>query len=727
MTIQKIARSISLFALFLIPLFALIVANPFFFPFITGKAFFFRILVEIAFAGWLILACIEPKYRPKLTPLTIVISLFAIVTLAADLLGVHPLRSIWSNFERMEGWMTIIHLWGLFIVMTTIFGKGEEGRRMWYRWFNVELIAASIVGLYGVSQLLGWADIHQGSTRIDASLGNAAYMAVYLLWNAGIALYMSTVARAKQIANAQFLSWLYPVLSVFFAFLLIQTSTRGTILGLVGGLLVGLTVYAIFGKNQSTKSRYISGGAVVLIVLLGITFWSLRSQPFIQKNAVLSRMANISLSNSETSSRLYIWGMAVTGWKERPILGWGQENFNYIFNANYNPKLYAQEQWFDRAHSVYLDWLVASGALGFLVYLSLYVFFVVGVSKSRLSFSAKSIFIGILTGYAIHNVFVFDNLASYLLFFVALAFVSSLNDENSKALFGAKALGRDSVEYIAAPVVILALLGTLYFFNVRQIQANIGLITALEMCNKNPDAALFQKVLDTGAFVAFQETREQLLSCAGTVIRNQNAPVTMKQSFFQAAGTAIGDQIASTKLKDARAYVLAGSFLDSIGQFNSAASYFETAHQLSPAKQSISLQLGLGYINNGDVEKAVPLLKGAYEAAPENIQAAITYAVSLIVSGKESEARKTFGTDPKIFETVQLAQAYAFTKQYEKAVKIYALMHEKNPDDMNLTVQYAQAQFAAGQKIAAAATLRSILKNHPEYKDQIEAAIKQAE
>src|SRR3989338_7504632 len=37
------------------------------FPFITGKNFAFRIIIEIIFASWILLALLEPKYRPKKT------------------------------------------------------------------------------------------------------------------------------------------------------------------------------------------------------------------------------------------------------------------------------------------------------------------------------------------------------------------------------------------------------------------------------------------------------------------------------------------------------------------------------------------------------------------------------------------------------------------------------------------------------------------------------------
>jgi hypothetical protein len=67
MSLKKIVFGITVLAVFLVPIFPLIVANSLFFPFITGKAIFFRFVVEIAFAGWVILAFMDPKYRPRFT------------------------------------------------------------------------------------------------------------------------------------------------------------------------------------------------------------------------------------------------------------------------------------------------------------------------------------------------------------------------------------------------------------------------------------------------------------------------------------------------------------------------------------------------------------------------------------------------------------------------------------------------------------------------------------
>ncbi|MBU6427166.1 O-antigen ligase family protein [Patescibacteria group bacterium] len=751
MTIKKTTRFVTIAALFLVPIFALIVANSLFFPFITGKAFYFRLMVEIAFAAWVILAFLDARYRPKLNALTVGVTLFTVVALIADLLGVNPIRSMWSNFERMEGWITIVHLWAFFIAAAAVFGAEGEAKKWWHRFFNFELAVAFVVGLYGLGQLLGWFAIHQGSTRIDASLGNAAYMAVYMLMNAGLAAYLFLAEKAKRAAakspGISFMGWIYIVLTVLFSFLLFETSTRGTILGFTGGLMLALFLYALFAKNGSKRSRMISGGVVALIVIAGIGIYALRNQPIVKNNEVLNRMTSISLSNTESTARLYIWQMALTGWTERPVLGWGQENFNYIFNANYNPKMWSQEQWFDRAHSVYFDWLVAGGLVGLMAYLALYVLLLRGIWKSGFTMSEKCALTGLVAGYAVHNIFVFDNLASYVLFFTLLGFVASIKSSaalrhpllqrgnssqesftnGASTIGGTKEVRPEIVEYVVAPISIVALVIVIFFFELRPYQANTALITALQSCSgPTPDATLFDKALAVNTYVANQEIREQSLSCAGSVIGSQSAPGPTKQAFFQLAVNNIQAQIAATP-KDARMYVLGGGFLLGAGQNAQALQLLVDAHALSPAKQSIDFQLAQAYLNAGQIPESVAVLRQAYEGDPSYGEARSAYATGLVLTGQESLAHQLFGDDPAVFQTEQMAGVYANLKQYQKAISIYVALIKNSPTDVNLLSRLAQIQYAAGMKTQAIATLRSIEKDHPEYKDQIEAAIKQVQ
>jgi O-antigen ligase len=712
-------------ALFLVPIFPLIVANSFFFPFITGKAFFFRILVEVAFSAWVLLACLDAKYRPRLTPVTIAVSLFTIIALVADLLGVNPLRSIWSNFERMEGWLVVLHLWMFYMATVHMFGTNEDGKKWWYRWFNMSLGVAVIVGIYGLLQYFGWAAIHQGSTRVDASLGNAAYMAVYMLFHVFLAAYLF-FARANTVKSIDFPQWVYAVLSVIFSFLLFQTATRGTILGLIGGTLLALGIYALLAHKGERKHRLGAVTAIGVIVLVGTVFYINRDTSFIKNSEVLNRLATISIQENKTQARGYIWPMAIKGWKERPVLGWGQENFNYIFNSNYNPAMWSHEQWFDRAHSVFLDWLTASGLLGFLAYVSLYIFCLVSIWKSSLSMSEKSVLTGLVAGYAIHNIFVFDNLASYTFFFAILGFAGSLHQGKVFSWIGMKPVRIDVVEYIVAPIVLVLLVSGIFMLNVRPLQANTRLLYALGMCSQGKaDVTTFDKALSVNSYLANQEIREQLMACTPSVLRGQY-PNPAKQAFFELAQREIAAQIVATPL-DTRAHTLAGLFMNGVGNFAEAEKYLTEALRLSPGKQSIMTQLAVAYANVNKADKALELMKQAYDSAPANPQVRTAYASMFVIAGKEAEGRKVFVDDTALFESETMAQIYASLKQYPKAVALYKKLVVANPTNIQLRGTLAQTQYVAGMVSQAIETLRAIAQDYPEHKAGVDAAILQVQ
>ncbi len=427
MIMKENIRRVSIAALFLIPLFPLVVTPFLASPFITGQAFFFRILVEIAFTGWVILTCVDATYRPKWTPMTIAVCAFTLIVLVADLAGVDPLRSLWSNLERMEGWIDIVHLWALYMVMANMFD-----RRLWHRWLGVSLAVAAIVAVYGLCQQFGLAPYHYQIGRLDASFGNPTYLAEYLLAHIFIAGYLFFVAKrlGDAVVRPSVWRWAYPILAALFAFDIFETATRGAIIGLIVGILAALAWYAVFGTGESRKWRAISGGIVGFIVIIGMIFFLTRSAPIYQKNYTLSRLASISWSNTGDQARQYIWPIALKGIAERPILGWGQEDFNYVFNAGYDPAMYGQEQWFDRAHDSYLDWAIASGIVGLMAYLALYVLFLLAVWRSALDVPEKSVLIGLIAGYAVFNIFTFDTLASYVFFFALLAYANSLKGRN---------------------------------------------------------------------------------------------------------------------------------------------------------------------------------------------------------------------------------------------------------------------------------------------------------
>jgi hypothetical protein len=229
----------SIFAgLFLVPFIAFLVSSSLFFPFITTKGFAFRMLVEVLFALWLVLVLFDRSYLPKFSWLLISVGIFVGIIAVADFAGVYPYKSIWSNFERMEGLVTLIHL----LMYTIVIASVVRTEKIWSYLFHTSIAASIGIGIYGVAQLLGDADIHQGGTRLDASLGNATYLAVYMLIHIFItAMYFFRLLQREgdQInkTGAFYAKSIFYILTILFqTFILYHTATRGSLLGLIRSL-----------------------------------------------------------------------------------------------------------------------------------------------------------------------------------------------------------------------------------------------------------------------------------------------------------------------------------------------------------------------------------------------------------------------------------------------------------------------------------------------------------
>ena len=643
----------------------LLVANWMFFPYITLKAFAFRALVEAAFAVYVILAFRDPSVRPKLTPLFWGITIFTIVAFIVDMAGMNPIRSLWSNNERMEGWITIIHLWAYFVVFSSV----VSSRKMWHWFLNVSFIPATWMALGingGVWQLLTAYLAHQSMPRLDLQLGNAEYLAVYMLFNVFFAVYLAHVSW-KNVATRAW-TWLYGILAILFVVILVGSLTRGTMLGLVGGVIVAALIYGIFAPKSEKIGKTISLGIIGLLIVGGLGFYSIRNTHFVQSHTVLERLASISVSNARLQ---YIWPMALKGFEAKPIIGWGQENFNYVFNTYYDPNAWGQEQWFDRAHNTFIDWSINGGIVGFAAYAALFVLLALaiwrknknadgtkdGIDSYVFDVRERAIWTGLVVAYIIHDMFVFDNLASYLMFFITLSFFQSQWPAAKKAVVGAngapvkiQAVVVDSeiVTWVIAPIVVGVALFLLYFINYRPYEQNVDLILALENCQGAGqqgapalDSTLFTQALNTGVYMGKQETREQIYSCSESVIGSQSTSNQDKLNYYELTSTEAAAQAQSTP-NDLRGFLFAGSFFNDLGQWSQALPYLTRAYQLSSVKQSILFSLGQNYISGATAAasstQGLAFLKKAYDEAPAYAQADTTYAQGLFVTGNYTQA-----------------------------------------------------------------------------------------
>jgi O-antigen ligase len=265
----------------------------------------------------------------------------------------------------MEGWVTIVHFALYYLVLSSVLTT----QKLWERFFQVSLFVSLITAIYGFFQLAGVITINQGGVRLDATFGNATYFAVFMLFNIffGILCFLRAYGSPVKDRSRNLLLWYTGVVTVLDAIILFYTATRGTTLGLLIGLLLATLLIAIFEKEKLVL-RKISAGILVFLVVVSGTIYVMKDSAWVKSSQSLGRLTSITLH--EGNSRFMVWGMAFEGFKEKPILGWGQENFNFVFNKYYNPGMWAQEQWFDRTHDIFFDWLISVLWLGTLLSLA---------------------------------------------------------------------------------------------------------------------------------------------------------------------------------------------------------------------------------------------------------------------------------------------------------------------------------------------------------------------
>jgi O-antigen ligase len=634
MDLQKVLKYITIGGLFLLPLTALVVADSLFFPYITGKNFFMRIVVEIIFFAWVLLALLNSAYRPKWSHLLSASALFVGIMAVADAFGTYPLRSIWSTFERMDGLMVLLHLFAYLLVLVSVLRTPNIWRRLW----TASVAISVVLGIHALFQYFGASEVAQGGTRVDATLGNPIYLGGYMLVHIFITLWLLWDLNKKERDSKDI--WL---LGFYIIALALQTSalffsqTRGSILGLVGGGFLAALLIAVTAKRHP-RIRKASIGVVLAIVLMIGGFFALKDSDFVRETPVLNRFAEISLSEGTGWSRLVMWEIAMDGFWEKPILGWGQEGFIDVFNKHYRPELYEQESWFDRPHNIVLSWLVAGGALGALAYLSIWAMLLWGIwsRKNDLDRVEQSLLTGLLAGYFFHNLFVFDSIVTHLLFFSLIGFVH-FKSRGVREEEGVSLVKQSLVIPVSAVLVLLLAFG-IYFINIRPLQASKDILMGLKLARSNPEQAL-EHLTDSREHGFLGEFEGAIhIGLTANSLRDTQISDELKGKYLEKTEKALMDEIEANP-SGVRARFFLGLVLSEFGEQSEAIKYLEEARSLSPKKQRILMELGEAYMKNGDIQKAGEIFHEAYELDTSFVELRQGVAMVALLEGEFEEAR----------------------------------------------------------------------------------------
>jgi len=717
--LEKLLKLSLFIGIFAVPLIVFIMFDGTYFPYITGKNFVFRVIVELLFGGWVMLAYLNKEYCPKISPILVSVLLFVSVVGIADFFGVNFEKSLWSNYERMEGYITTLHLLAYFVVLISFL----KVQKSWDWLFNTMIFISCVMGFVGLGQLIESG--FQGD-RLATTLGNPIYLAVYMLFHIFITLYL---LFREDIKKFGFRQYFYIFALVPQTINLYYTATRGTTIGLIGGLMLTAILIAVFEKERKFLRKMAIGSLGFIIIFIGL-FISFKETPFIKNSPVLNRFATMEINTGTVGARFKIWNVAYQGFKERPILGYGQENFTYVFNKYYSPNLYSEETWFDRAHNVFFDWLVAAGIFGLASYLLIFVATLYQLWKKKendFSIVGKSILTGLLAAYFVHNIFVFDNLISYILFFTVIAYINfrSINssfDRLQKIKLFSQAVGNkidNSKKDVAVPLSIFIItLALVYSVNYAPYIQNKILIQALQQYPESPykNFDLFKEALSYDSF-GNTETVERLLTQAIS-IEGQQTDQEIKNSYRDLAIEESKKQIENNP-GDARYPLLSSYLFSSFGNYDEAIKIAEKAREISPSKQVVLFSLGSIYHSKGEYDKSLAVYKEAYDLAPDYEEAVKRYGLAALSAGDEELAKEilfpVYGT--YFVPDASYLNFFAGQKRFDAVEEVLKGIIKKDPSQKQYYFQLVGTYVQLDKRDKALEVLESIDTLFPDLKE----------
>lgn len=702
-------------------LYAIVVVVPslyfsgFYFPFVTTKVLAFRTLVVLMAGLFALLLYYNPKFRVRSSALLFALAGFLGVLVITSALGEDPLRSFWSSLSRMEGVVMHLHLFAYFLIASTLLSSKKEWETLFKTvvWVSVAL---------GFLSLLFWFS-GGGEERLGGLLGNPSYYGIALLFYFFIALLLLVKNRA---------SWkLYAGASSFFALLILLTASRAAVLGILVGLLVCAVGFSVANYRAVRLTH-------VAFVFLGIFLVILSAFVFFQwqgRESIVSRLGNTNITELVKEPRFLVWQVAWVGIQEKPLLGWGAENFPTVFSTHYDPRLSLQEGIFDRAHNALLDWLIAGGLPLLLLYLALFAtsLWLVWKDPNDEGASSRIVITALLAAYFVHNLFSFDSPVSYILFMTILAYLHArYAPERAHAKVHRPSSARAGTIPVSIMSVLVLFLSILFIVGTNGI-AFADSVSLARATRANGEVALrnYVAIIERNGIGSEYAIRE-IVDRAPLSMDPKESTQSLYQRYVTVAELALVEKLEQEPNSYEWNYYM-GKLLYHANRLDEALLFAENARQYAPNRKDPYRLLGQIYEALGRSSESVAMYESLYQmemmfdASDSDFayyvhRALIEYAAALIRDGRVKKAevllRERFGTELRSDDA--LINAYVATKNWKQAILLWKARAYSDPDDPQSNFSLAAVQYAAGEGDTALATLRAFGNTHPLFREEAE-------
>lgn len=705
------------------------------------KAILFQIGVEVALVIWF--------WQGGLTRLTHIwrsrsflfwaLLVWLFTMLASALVAYDPAAAWWSGYERMMGMVVWLHLFVFLFLLATVFRE----RQQWETLFTAIALSGLLVALVGIGEKFFGSDIY---SNVGSTLSNSAFLGSFLVLIFFITLRQLT---HKERFDWEAGGWIVALLIVFLATLF--TEARSALIGIFGGGCVAAALIAWQGVAKpivNIPSRWIRRSAFLFIIFViaaaGAAFL-LRDTLKNSSIILLSRIGNTFSEDRTGSGRLLAWQVGWRAFKERPIFGWGIENFSFAFNAHYDPRLYNVEPWFDRGHNLFVDWGVMTGMVGLFGYLA-----VMGGAFLAMARGREYVLAGLLAASFTQNVLTFDILPTYIILFTVFAYIIA-NDRVEKR-------NNDTRNIFAGLAGFVIMLPIFYVVIWNPLRENMIAKAAGEALAEGKDEQGYQLIEEALAYKTYGDIEARRLVAeyvfefikkggkrnheAMTALHDfaltqmeENMRARPRDAKWSAYGAALGN--------------LAYAHTGTIAYAERAAAYARKSLALSPGRQQHWLELAQALLVQKKEKEYFEAMDKAIMLMPRYPIPHLNAAVGAIALGaREQEEReiawlraqtwdiaesKRDSWDNPTRDLEELAQAYYKTRRLSDAIVYQILLAEERkrtgPKEKFTRdlIQLAALYKEAGRFKEARKTAQEIVAADPAFAGEAETFLRSLE
>jgi len=297
--------------------------------------------IALAAVGWLLQGLIHRDWQVRWHPVLGILAFYLLWNILSAALSPRPLHSLWAVADNE--WACLMML----MMYWTVKDSGFLKRLVWL-YLAVSLIAL----LYGIWQVFGGIEYYRNLTLspMGRNFRAVGFHGFYLTF-AVFAMSVMFIAGAMLFERGAGRKWQSGAVALAALLAIVGTFARSVWLALV-------PLIPLLGFTRSRKV----GLVLTLTVILGGGFLLLAS-------GTIRDRALSAFEVEKNETRILLWETAVQIAQAHPVLGVGEDNWDYYF------PLFRVEGEYDTTvhpHNDYLNVLVASGVPGLAAFLALW-------------------------------------------------------------------------------------------------------------------------------------------------------------------------------------------------------------------------------------------------------------------------------------------------------------------------------------------------------------------